>query len=96
MYRILSLSGGGIRGIFQAACLNELANLRRENPLSRSFDLVAGTSTGAIVAMGVALSVDLGRLVDLFRTVGRGSSISDDFRVSEKARDTTLAPFEEP
>lgn len=68
-YHILSLSGGGVRGIFQAVCLREIAKLLTK-PLSSYFDLIAGTSTGAIIALGVALNVDPARIVDLFRVHG--------------------------
>jgi uncharacterized protein len=63
--RILSLSGGGIRGIFQAVYLREIA-AQLEQPLRDYFELIAGTSTGAIIALGV----DLNRIVDLFEQRG--------------------------
>jgi len=66
---ILSLSGGGIRGIFQALYLEEVAR-RFDRPLREYFDLVAGTSTGAIIALGVALGVAPGRIVELFEKHG--------------------------
>jgi len=67
--RILTLSGGGIRGIFQAVFLREIAaNL--ETPLRDHFDLIAGTSTGSIIALGIALNVELKRIVDLFEAHG--------------------------
>jgi patatin-like phospholipase/acyl hydrolase len=47
-FRILSLSGGGVRGIYQAVYLDKLMT-RRPQPLSDYFDLIAGTSTGAII-----------------------------------------------
>ncbi|MGQ4647471.1 patatin-like phospholipase family protein [Lyngbya aestuarii] len=44
-YRILSLDGGGIRGIIAAVTL---AEVEREinKPLNEHFDLIAATSTG--------------------------------------------------
>lgn len=71
-YRILSLSGGGIRGIFQAVYLREVAK-HLQKPLRASFDLIAGTSTGALIAFAVALDIDLDRVVNLFRE--RGATI---------------------
>jgi uncharacterized protein len=68
-YRILSFSGGGIRGIFQAAYLREVAGAL-SNPLYRNFELVAGTSTGAILALGVALGIEPEVMVQLFRLHG--------------------------
>ena len=55
-FQILSLIGGGIRGAFVTSYLNQLeAKLGR--PIAESFDLIAGTSTGAIIAAGLALSL---------------------------------------
>ncbi len=68
-YRILSLTGGGIRGIFQAVYLRHLAD-RLRAPLSSNFDLIVGTSTGAIIAAAVALDVDPDRVVSLFQDWG--------------------------
>jgi hypothetical protein len=55
---ILSIDGGGIRGIIPAAILVELQNrlvARGKNePLCRYFDMIAGTSTGAIIAAGLS------------------------------------------
>lgn len=52
MMRILTIDGGGIRGTFPTAFL---ANL--EQPIGRYFDLIAGTSTGGIIAIGLALGL---------------------------------------
>ena len=50
--RVLSIDGGGIRGVAPARVLEHLESLTG-NPLHRSFDLIAGTSTGGIIALGV-------------------------------------------
>lgn len=65
-FRILSLSGGGTRGIFQAVFLSRLQK-ELGKPLWQQFDMVAGTSTGAIIALAVALDIDIERVVDLYR-----------------------------
>ena len=52
-FNILSLSGGGIKGIFQSTFLHFLEDMYKV-PLYQLCDLVAGTSTGSIV--GAALS----------------------------------------
>jgi hypothetical protein len=44
-FRILSLDGGGIRGVFPAAFLARLEE-HLEHPIGRYFDLITGTSTG--------------------------------------------------
>ena len=53
-FQILSLDGGGLKGIFTAAFLSHIeehAGIR----LIDCFDLIAGTSTGGIVALGLGL-----------------------------------------
>ncbi len=51
MFRILSLDGGGIKGVFSAAVL---ATLERESGKAAAddFDLIVGTSTGGILRWG--------------------------------------------
>jgi uncharacterized protein len=51
-YRILSIDGGGIRGIIPAMILAEIEK-RTQKPISSLFDLIAGTSTGGILALGL-------------------------------------------
>ncbi len=57
--RILSLDGGGIRGLIPALVLKELSDRMRrygrEKPLHRCFDLIAGTSTGGLIALALSL-----------------------------------------
>ncbi len=60
--RILTLDGGGLRGIYSIGILQEMENLLRERHgggddfrLAHYFDLIAGTSTGAIIAAALAL-----------------------------------------
>ena len=49
---ILSIDGGGIRGIIPAMILAQIEN-RTGLPVYRLFDMVAGTSTGGIIALGL-------------------------------------------
>jgi patatin-like phospholipase/acyl hydrolase len=51
-FKILSIDGGGIRGIIPALVLTELER-RTERRIATMFDLVAGTSTGGIITLGV-------------------------------------------
>ena len=53
--RILTLDGGGMRGLFEARVLAELER-RVGRPLAEVFDLVSGTSTGGIVALGLTVA----------------------------------------
>lgn len=54
MYKVLSIDGGGIRGIIPAMIL---AHIEAETgkPISSLFDLIVGTSTGGILALGLGI-----------------------------------------
>lgn len=52
MIRILSIDGGGIRGIIPAMVLAEIER-RTGRRIAQLFDLIAGTSTGGILALGL-------------------------------------------
>jgi patatin-like phospholipase/acyl hydrolase len=68
---ILALSGGGYRGLFTAQFLARLeAELGR--PLHTVFDLMAGTSIGSILALGLARGLPAQELVEFFRREGEG------------------------
>jgi hypothetical protein len=69
-YRILSLDGGGIRGLITAIWLDRLEQAL-DRPLWQHFDLVAGTSTGSILACAVAAGIDARRIIDLYSNEGR-------------------------
>ncbi|MBD2438925.1 patatin-like phospholipase family protein [Nostoc sp. FACHB-110] len=51
-YKILSIDGGGIRGIIPALLLAEIER-RTQKPIFSLFDLIAGTSSGGILALGL-------------------------------------------
>lgn len=51
--RILTIDGGGIRGIIPAIILSKLES-RANAPVAKLFDYVVGTSTGGILALGLA------------------------------------------
>ena len=59
-FRILSIDGGGIRGLIPALVLAELER-RTGRAVSDCFDLIAGTSTGGILALGLAMPGEGGR-----------------------------------
>ena len=50
--KVLSIDGGGIRGIIPAIILAELQKRLGKN-MCEIFDLIAGTSTGGIIAVGI-------------------------------------------
>lgn len=54
-FRILSIDGGGIRGVFPAAVLAELEHrFLGGGSIANHFDMIAGTSTGGIIALALA------------------------------------------
>lgn len=75
-FRVLSLDGGGMRGTYTATYLDQVsaAFARRRNlaalDIGAAFDLIVGTSTGGIIACGLALGVPLSKMVDLYRDHG--------------------------
>ena len=74
MYRILSFDGGGIRGLVTLALLRRLET---EIPsLIKGTDLFAGTSTGGIIALGLASGMSVDELSSLYRD--NGKKIFDD------------------
>ena len=54
MIKILSIDGGGIRGIVPAVVLAEIER-RTGRPIADLFDLIAGTSAGGILALGLSI-----------------------------------------
>lgn len=52
LIKVLSIDGGGIRGIIPAVILDEIER-RTGKPISKMFDLIAGTSTGGILTVGI-------------------------------------------
>jgi predicted acylesterase/phospholipase RssA len=59
-YRVLALDGGGIRGLIPATVLVEIETTMGR-PIADLFDLVAGTSTGGILALGLTKPDPAGR-----------------------------------
>ncbi|MDP9219081.1 MAG: patatin-like phospholipase family protein [Actinomycetota bacterium] len=74
---LLALDGGGLRGAFSLGVLGEMESLLRKKTgaedtfvLSDFFDFIGGTSTGAIIATGLALGWPVDKLKDKYRTLG--------------------------
>ncbi len=57
-FRILTLNGGGSKGVYTLGVLNELEKLLG-SPLHQHFDLIYGTSTGAIITSLLSLGKDI-------------------------------------
>ena len=73
-FRILSIDGGGIRGIFSAAFLAGLEKRYLDGASAATcFDLIAGTSTGGIIALGLAAGLTADEIVNIY--IERGCEI---------------------
>jgi hypothetical protein len=73
--RLLALDGGGIRGMLSLEILASIERGLRERHgdelvLSDWFDYIGGTSTGAIIATGLALGMPVAALIDRYRQLG--------------------------
>jgi hypothetical protein len=88
--RILTIDGGGIKGVFPAAFLAELEDWL-EQPIADYFDLIAGTSTGGIIAMGLGLGLTAGELLQLYKE--RGADIFPSKRVTSSLRRILRAKY---
>ena len=70
--RMLALDGGGVRGIVSVAFLERLEAILRERTgdpdyrLSSYFDLIGGTSTGAIIATALAMGKSVGEVKQIY------------------------------
>lgn len=73
-FRILCLDGGGIRGVITARMLQEVERQVRERhqqSLGEYFDLIAGTSTGSLLASAICMGYSPEELIRLYRDNGR-------------------------
>lgn len=68
-FQVLSLSGGGYRGLYTAQVLAGIEEATGI-PLAQQFDLIAGTSVGGIIALGLALAVPAREIAQAFRENG--------------------------
>ena len=72
--RLLAIDGGGIRGILALEILAEVERIlgggRAGFRLSQYFDYIGGTSTGAIVAAGLARGMSVAEIVEFYTVAG--------------------------
>jgi hypothetical protein len=77
MKHILSLDGGGIRGVFTLEILLHMQGLLRTHTgspqlmLADHFDFIAGTSTGAMIATALSWGMDAQTIMDVYVEHGR-------------------------
>lgn len=68
-FQILSLSGGGYMGLYTASVLEKLEDALGE-PIASRFDLIAGTSIGGVIGLGLAAGVPAKRIREAISTHG--------------------------
>lgn len=74
--RILALDGGGLRGILTLGMLKKVETILRDRHgadfrLCHYFDLIAGTSTGAIIAAALAIGMTVDEVIEEYQRLGR-------------------------
>jgi uncharacterized protein len=96
--RILSIDGGGIRGILPARVLARIEELTH-TPIAKLFDVIAGTSTGGILALGLTRpgagdqpQNTAASLVDLYANKGAAIFPRSWFRDEEKVLEPKYDP----
>jgi phospholipase, patatin family len=74
VFRVLSIDGGGMRGIYSANFLKTLAcrfGKNGEYDIGKKFDLIVGTSTGGILAIALANGITLDKIIELYKSKGK-------------------------
>lgn len=71
---ILSIDGGGVRGLLSAAVLTHIEQLLRsqgklaKGGLAHNFDMIVGTSSGALIALGLAAGNSAQAMVGVYQS----------------------------
>jgi uncharacterized protein len=73
--RVLSLSGGGYRGLYTARLLARIEDMdsNKGQPIGSRFDVIAGTSVGGLIAAGLSVGMKAQEIYDIL--VDRGPAI---------------------
>jgi uncharacterized protein len=73
-FRVLTLDGGGILGYYEASLLHEISKLSntkfiggKNADIGASFDILCGTSTGSIIAAGLAKGISIEEIKSLYK-----------------------------
>jgi len=91
-FKILSLDGGGFKGLYTAKFLSEIE--KRFGKINENFNLICGTSTGGIIALGLGLGRSADEIVDYYLHHGPKIFPSNTFynRWYHTARQLTIFP----
>lgn len=80
--RILALDGGGIKGVLAASFLDAVESATGKR-IADHFDLVAGTSTGGIIALGLGLGMSAREIVEFYVNHGSRIFAQPDHRIAK-------------
>jgi len=69
MRKVLCIDGGGIKGVFPTSFLATVED-SLGTPVAEYFDLIVGTSTGGIIALGLGLGMSAQEICDLYEKMG--------------------------
>jgi predicted acylesterase/phospholipase RssA len=86
-FNVLSLSGGGYRGLFTARVIERLEAIDRskaKTPFNQRFDLIVGTSIGGILAIALSCGASGTKLVEALTTHGQSIFPRLRFRAIQK------------
>ena len=84
-FQILSLDGGGLKGLFTACFLAEWEQ-QVGRPITTFFDLIAGTSTGGIIALALGAGFPAVQIVEFYRRHGPEIFPAEAFEAVGRAR----------
>lgn len=76
-FKILSIDGGGIKGLYSASILARIEE-KTGKKITDRFDMICGTSTGGLIALALSIGVPAQSIADMY--FNRGKEI---FPVSE-------------
>ena len=91
-FQILALDGGGIKGIFSAAILAHLEEDLEIN-LINHFDLIVGTSTGGIIALGLGIGMRPREILKFYVSEGPGIFKQNMFSKMKQVLNSKYEPF---
>jgi uncharacterized protein len=90
MRRILSIDGGAIKGVFPASFLTTLEESLGQ-PIAKFFDLIVGTSTGGIIALGLGLGLSAKQILSFYEE--RGPSIFKGTQFARALRQIGISKY---
>lgn len=90
-FRVLSLDGGGLRGIFTCHVLDKLSYYLGE-PLSSKFDLIIGTSTGSLIGGMISSNIPTSRILTLYKSLAKEVFVEDPNLINRCLRHVGLRP----